>query len=280
MGDIDTPHWYLEQSMEPRVDGTVTPQGLEIQAPAFLFDSELLVCDDSFDTLFSDAWLKIQDQNDQTWYFVEMFKQFWNQDRKEDPKAGEQLAILLHKSVHDMVDPIEDDPFAFQPSLVGVIGVVTQPETVDRPPKIEIYRHARLHKFSPALQRYHSMVHVAVERFVVEELWYELESKRDEQGRFCERFALPRYPEGETPEENVANFRVTDERRVLCQEYCTRFAEDNVFARGMTLKVGYNQGKLPQTAFEHFGRHARFQLQMRLRNRVRALQQTQLWCID
>lgn len=279
LGDIETPHWYIEKY--PLVNGLPTPRGLEIKAASLLFDSNLLVWDDSFDTIFTDQWLKVQDQDDRTWYFVEMDnKRYWNQDRKGDPKAGEQLAILLHKSVDDLDKDIDADPFSFQPSIMGVIGVITESSSEDRPPKIEVYRHARLHKFSRALQKYHNLVLVAVERFVMEELGYVGESKRDEQGRFYETFTAPEYLEGEEPEENVENFRLTDERRVLCQEYSTRFAENNIFARDITLKVGYNEGKMPQTAFEHFGWHARLQLQMRRRNSVKPLGPTQLWCVD
>lgn len=44
-----------------------------------------------------------------------------------------------------------DDPFSFSPGVIAVLGVVTEPGSEQKPPKIEIYRHARLHKFSRAL---------------------------------------------------------------------------------------------------------------------------------
>jgi hypothetical protein len=280
MGDIDTPHWYLEQAMKPRVDGLPTPQGLKIQVPAFLFDSNLLKYDDSFDTMFADCWCNVQDQGDRTWYFVEMLKGHWNQDRKENPKAGEHLAILVHKPTDQIDEDTNSDPFSFVPGLIAVIGVITEPPSKDHPPKIEIYRHARLHRYSHALQKFNNMVQIGVERFVMEELGYVGESKRDEEGRFYESFKRPEYPDGEEPEENIDNFELTDERRELCQEYCARFAEDNPFARDIALMCGYNHGKTPQQAFEDFGKSARYQLQMRRRNRVTSLSQTQLWYID
>ena len=276
MGDIDTPHWYLEQHLEPRVDGFSGPSGLEIQVPGFLFDAELLRHDDSFDTVFSDTWLNVQDQRDQTWYFVEMLKEYWNQDRKEDPKGGEQLAILTHKNVGDEGEDTLEDQFSFSPGVMAVIGVVTEPPAAERPPKIEVYRHARLHKFSRALQKYNTMIQTGVERFVMESLGYTMEAKQDEQGRYYETFKPPE----ERGEENVENFELTSERRELCEQYCTAFAEENPFARDITLLCGHTDGRTPEQSFEHFGKMARFQLQMRRRNRVTGLSQTQAWCID
>lgn len=280
MGDIDTRHWYLEQEMEPRVDGFPTSEGLEIQVPAFLFDPDLLKYDESFDVVFADCWFTVQDQADQTWYFVEMLNGYWNQDRKEDPKAGEQLAILLHKPVDDLGEDTTEDPFSFLFGIIAVIGVITEPPSEDRPSKIEVYRHAYLHKFSPALQEYNSMIQIGVERFVTEQLGYFFEARSNEGGRFYESLKKPEYPEGEEPEENLDNFETTPERRDLCQQYCTAFAEDNPWARDITLKHGYVNGKTPQESFEDFGLSARFQFQMRRRNGVRGLSQTQLWCID
>lgn len=88
MGDIDTAHWYLEQTMSPRADGHPTPNGLESRVPGFLFDTSLLTHDDSFDTLFSDCWLNVQDQETRIWYFIEVSKEYWGQDRREDPRVA------------------------------------------------------------------------------------------------------------------------------------------------------------------------------------------------
>ena len=277
MGDIDTPHWYLEQDLQPRVDGSPGPEGLEIQVPGFLFGAGLLKHDDSFDTIFSDTWVNIQDQQDRTWYFVEMLKDgYWNQGRKEDPKGGEQLAILTHKNMKDPGEDTLEDPFSFSPGVMAVIGVVTEPPRTDRRPKIEVYRHARLHKFSRALQKYHTMIQMGVERFVMETLGYSMEAKEDEEGRRYESFTPPKNP----GEENIENFELTTKRRELCQEYCMQFAQQNPFARDITLLCGQTDGMTPQESFERFGQRSRFQLQMRRRNRVTKLGQTQPWCID
>jgi hypothetical protein len=276
MGDIDTPHWYLEQNLEPRVDGFPGPNGLEIQVPGFLFDAGLLRHDDSFDTVFSDTWLNVQDQRDRTWYFVEMLEGYWNQDRKEDPKGGEQLAILIHKNMGDVEDDTLEDPFSFSPGVMAVIGVATEPPTAKRPPKIEVYRHALLHKFSRAFQKYNTMIQMGVERFVMESLGYTMEANHDEQGQYYESFKPPE----EHGEENIENFELTPERRELCEQYCTAFAEENPFARDIALLCGHTDGRTPEQSFEHFGKMARFQLQMRRRNRVTGLGQTQPWCID
>jgi hypothetical protein len=278
MGDIDTAHWYLEQSLEPRVDGHPTPAGLEIQVPAFMLSPDFLKHDDSFDIIFSKAWVTIQDSDRAgTWYFIEMLPGYWNQSRTSDPKAGAQLILLLHDNIKSADEEMENlDPFHHSTGTYGVIGVVTGEPEDDNPPKIEIYRHARLHRYSKALQRYNSMVQLGVERYVMECLGYTVEAKTDEEGRFYESFTPP----AKEGEESLDNFEMTGERRDEAEMYCAAFAEENPFARNIAMMVGRNEGKTPEETFVHFGKMARFFLQMRKRSKAFRLSQEQLWVID
>lgn len=310
MGNLESRHWYIEQSLEPRVDGFPTPEGLHMQAPAFLFSPNLLRHEGSFDILLTDQWLPLRDENG-IWYFIEMLN-YWNQSRKGDPGAKEQLAILLVQSPGTMLnDCASGDTSSFAPGIEGVIGVVTQNENENAEEasvkQIRIYRHALLHRFSEASQIYHRVISECVEEFVLLALnWKDAEGDKDgdeanlsevahnDDGLFEETvqdLVLGERKKSDSPletckederhkKETPETFELTDERRVTCQAFGTGYAQYNPEAREISLAYARKGGLTSEQAFEKFGAHARFQLQMRLRDRIQSVPQTQAWCID
>jgi hypothetical protein len=72
------------------------------------------------------------------------------------------------------------------PRIEAVIRVVTKPPAENRPPNIEIYRHAIPHKFSPAFQNYNEIV-FGVENFILEELEQESAQNQIGNGQMMER---------------------------------------------------------------------------------------------
>jgi hypothetical protein len=324
MGDLDVSRWYLEQIIQPRVDGYPSPEGLCIQLPGFIFRSDFLIHDDSFDTLLTGQSLQLCDESG-TWYFVEMFGP-WNQSRTEDPGAGEQIAILLVQPTDNLEDfsSESDDPFSFVPGIQAVIGVVVSgPEYSEgREPHIEVYRHAMVHRYSVAFQRYFNQVARCVEKFVLEELGLKEveeiqgvenvtpeaaqedtaqeedtttdEDKRQsddttqEKGTRQEDDTIEQQEESEQDEsheeeielETPLNFILTDDRRVRCQAFATEFVRSDPPASETALLQGRNTQQTEEESYDNFGKSARFQLQMRLRNRIRGFAQTQAWCID
>jgi len=80
MGELDSPHWYIQQSFGPRVDGFPTVAGLQIQIPAYLCSPELLLFDHSFDTFFSNRQMAFQDEKG-CWWSICLSRNF-NHERK------------------------------------------------------------------------------------------------------------------------------------------------------------------------------------------------------
>lgn len=178
-GRTRSPTWYIEQCIEPRVDGFPTPSGLQIQLPGFLCDPDFLHFNESFDTLLGQEWLPFKDQHG-VWFFFQMLGP-WNQSRTEDPLALEQLAILLVRPVTDLKDTV-DDPFNFVPGIQAVIGVVS-PGDHDHIPHFQGYRHGLLHRYSVAFQHYLEAIAACVENFVSLECYgWEGSEKEEENG--------------------------------------------------------------------------------------------------
>lgn len=286
MGDVESRHWYIEQALTPRVDGFPTPDGLQIQAPGFMFDPALLLWDDSFDICFTDVKFNVRDENGE-WYFIETFGA-WNQTRTHYPKEDSQLAMLLVDTLPKRTESSIANPFHFQPGLQVVIGVVTGDEDGDGIPRFEAYRHARLNRYSVAHQELYSSVHDFVEVFVegacrksghlaLDWLTGTITEDSDDTSSNPDD---PNYKYGDvTPE----TFRLTQHAREFCEDVATQFAMKNPRARGCALahgRVEMGAAFTEESAFKMYAHHARFQLQMRLRNRITSFPQTQTWCID
>lgn len=277
MGDLDTPFWYMEQVLEPRRDGFPTPSGLQIQAPGYLISPNMLVWDDSFDTMFTDTVLYLKDEKGE-WYFIEMTKP-WNQSRTEFPKAGEQLAILLPYLIPDRSHGVTDDPFSFEHSVIALIGVVTgEKGDVSH---FTGYRHARLSRFSKGLQDMYNSISQCVELFV------EGACRKRDPVKF-DMVAGTILPESDSEEvndddkerETPDTFEVTDKRRELVQAFARAFVELNPKARKTSTALGRIQKRTEESAWDQYALSARFQLQMRLRNGMKSIDQTRMWCID
>lgn len=199
-GSLERFFWYIEQNLRPRRDGFVTEYGLQIQVPALLCDPNLLLWDDSYELLFEneDGKLILRDEED-CWYFVEP-RDFWNQERTEQPKENERLAILHVQHIEDFDrEPTAEtgqstgDPFDFRLSMWAVLGTVEDPasseaedseggrsiegafQVLDRPPdtpdpkdlpRFRGYRHLSLHRFSDAMCDYYRAVALSVELYV------------------------------------------------------------------------------------------------------------------
>jgi hypothetical protein len=335
MGSLDTPHWYLEQALEPRIDGFATPDGLQIKLPGFFAHPDLLAHEGSFGTLFDD-WLPLQD-TEGVWYFVEMLSN-WNQDRTWDPEPPASLVILLAWPMDDERDRNEnEDIFSFMPGIQAVVGTVWRHEDHENILLVEPHKHAMLHRFSEAFQRYHSSIAECVEIFVRVELGLlkEVEALKGEENEQGSDVGDTRFKKDEdqipdtvkadednqkenskadrgkrlsndlgdehiaeeisnVEDEDIANqnededefletpatFMLTQERRELCEAFANSYILSNEEAREITLLYGINQRLTPEEAFKRFGAMARFQLQMRRRNRILKVSQTQEWVID
>jgi len=159
MGELETPHWLIEQW--PPVNGHYTEYGLRMPVGGFMMSEELLVWNDSFDTLFTDCECLLRDEKG-SWYWTSLGEP-WNQSRTDFPGANELLCILTHDTIPETV--AGDDPFTFVPGMQGVIGSLTFIGP-DEPPIFKGYRHVTLHRHSPALQELHKSVYSFVERYV------------------------------------------------------------------------------------------------------------------
>lgn len=210
LGNMDRAFWYIEQCLRPRRDGFVTEYGLQIQVPALLCDRNLLLWEESYETVFEDDGKAFPMRDEEgNWYFVET-RDLWNQHRTERPKAGERLAIVhvQHIEVFDKdstgaLGQTTGDPFDFKPSIQSVLGVVEDPvsseegedmegsrsvdesiRVLDRPtdtpdprnlPRFRAYRHLSLHRFSDAWCEYYRAVAATVELFVAIECGYRIQ---------------------------------------------------------------------------------------------------------
>lgn len=218
LGSMDRAFWYIEQCLRPRRDGFVTEYGLQIQVPALLCDRDLLLWEESYETIFENDGgnFALRDEEGY-WYFVET-RDFWNQSRTERPKANERLAILHVQHIEDLdKDPTEalgqttGDPFDFKLSIQSVLGIVEDPvspeeegedgeesrsideaaKVLDRPPdtpdprnlpRFRGYRHLSLHRFSDAMCKYYQAIAGTVELFVAIECGYQVQCV-DENGK-------------------------------------------------------------------------------------------------
>lgn len=217
LGSLDRTYWYIEQCLRPRRDGFVTEYGLQIQVPALLCDRDLLLWEESYETIFENdgSAFALRDEEG-NWYFVET-RDFWNQGRTERPKAGERLAILHVQHIEDLdtdstgaLDQTTGDPFDFKLSIQSVLGVVEDPvsseegedgkgsrsvdeaaRVLDRPPdtpdprnlpRFRGYRHLSLHRFSDAMCEYYQAIAGTVELFVAIECGYQVQCL-DENGK-------------------------------------------------------------------------------------------------
>ncbi|KAI7778786.1 hypothetical protein LA080_001654 [Diaporthe eres] len=209
LGSMDKAFWYIEQSLKPRRDGFVTQYGLQIQVPALLCDPNLLLWEESYETIFENegSHFALRDEEGH-WYFVET-RDFWNQGRTERPKANERLAFLHVRHIEDLdrnptgaLGQTTGNPFDFKPSVQAVLGTVKKPVSsdegkdregsrsidevagvLDRPPdtpeprdlpRFRGYRHLSLHRFSDAMCEYYRAIAAAVELFVAIECGYQV----------------------------------------------------------------------------------------------------------
>lgn len=209
LGNMDRTYWYIEQCLRPRRDGFVTEYGLQIQVPAMLCSSELLLWEESFETIFENEGTSFALRDEEGhWYFVEP-RGFWNQDRTERPKAGERLAFLHVQHIEDLdnsstgaLGQTTGDPFDFKLSIQAVLGSVEDPASseegggeegsrnidevarvLERPsdtpdprnlPRFRGYRHLSLHRFSDAMCEYYRAIAATVELWVAVECGYRI----------------------------------------------------------------------------------------------------------
>ncbi|KUJ15055.1 uncharacterized protein LY89DRAFT_784082 [Mollisia scopiformis] len=310
MGELDSRWWYLEQCIQPRIDGHPTPDSLHAQLPSILFSSKLLIEDGSFDTLFSDNWLDLQDAHGR-WYFCKMLG-YWNQSRKEDPREGHLLAMLLVKPVSEFDKETTENEFDFHPGIQGVIGTVWNDG--GEVPRFEGCRHAMLHRFSDAYSSLLSAVAACVEQFVEAECGWDgenddIEEDEEDEGEQEDQSSSENQIEAalskieitdidlEVEEvndpngdgklgqindeiETPATFILTQDRRERCQAFGEIYAKENIEAREICLKIGRNAERSEEASYDHFGKLARFRLQMRLRNQILVGDQTQAFIID
>ncbi|CZR57822.1 uncharacterized protein PAC_07711 [Phialocephala subalpina] len=329
MGELDTAHWYLEQCLEPRIDAHSTPTGLHAQLPSVLFSPKLLNDDSSFDTLFTENWLDLQDSNG-AWYFSELHLQsnggaYWNQSRTQSPRKGAVLAMLLVKLVSEWDREETENEFDFRPGIQGVLGTLWNAGEESGVPRFEGVRHTLLHRYSDAFSRYLSQVAACVEVFVHLDLGMvnEDEEENKEGSHHAEEnegdeadegdnssnglgeeanaiFALAEDKPIESPEvngssssspplenaeadnkrETLDTFILTQARREACQAFAEIYVQRRPEAKEIALKVGHSMGRSEEESFDHFAKMARFQLQMRLRNRIMIGEQTQAFIID
>jgi hypothetical protein len=266
MGDLDTPHWLIEQ--EPKKNGYYTPEGLMMNICGYHLSPRLLVWDDSFDTIFTNAQCRLRDE-DGVWYWTELLKP-WNPDRSDFPGAGEHLAIIMISPLKGTVIAGGDDPFNFSPGKQSIIGVYMGHDE-DDVAHFKGYRHMLFHMESPAFQSLFDSVYKTVERYVEETC----------QQQLLNRLSLNEEPENDGQEpETPATFTLTDERRVEVQRYAEDFAKTDPVARKLVLALGKVHHRKEDAAIEQYGFHGRFQLQMRLRNNIRSFPATTPWCID
>lgn len=267
MGELDSQHWYLEQSIEPRRDGFATPQGLQIQAPGLMCDSRLLTYDDSFDTLFADTWLSLSDE-DGTWYFIETLG-LWHQERTEEPLAKECVVTLLVTPVEEFDKMYVDGSLDFALGTEAVIGVASPSTNGEGIPHFKAYKHGRLHRYPETYQRYHSAVAACVEAFVEGECAQQAKAKRKNR-------SATEAVELETPD----TYQLTVKRREDCQAYAAWYAGRHPTAKAIVEELARAKREPISETTENFAMDARFRLQMRLRNTVRKIPQTQRWIID
>jgi len=159
MGELETPHWLIEKW--PPVNGYYTPRGLRMPVGGFMMSEQLLLWDDSFDTIFTDTQCQLRDEKG-SWYWLEL-SQPWNQSRTDFPVAREQLCLLMNQTIQERV--AGDDPFAFASGVQGIIGTV-EFDSPGTPPRFTGYRHILLHRYAPALQELHRSVYNFVEQYV------------------------------------------------------------------------------------------------------------------
>lgn len=206
LGSMDKTHWYIEQSLRPRRDGFVTEYGLQIQIPGLLCSPDLLLWEESYETIFENegSSFALRDEEEH-WYFVEP-RGFWNQGRTERPKANDRLAILHVQHIEDLdrsstgaLGQTTGDPFDFKLSIQAVLGTVENPasseeeygegsraideaaDVLERPsdtpdprdlPRFRGYRHLSLHRFSDAMCEYYRAIAATVELWVAIECGY------------------------------------------------------------------------------------------------------------
>lgn len=172
MGELDTPHWLIEQW--PPINGHYTPKGLIMPVGGFLMSQNLLIWDDSFDTIFSDTECPLRDEKG-AWYWLEL-REPWNQSRTEFPGANEFLCILMHRTTQSEV--ADNDAFAFAPGVQGVIGTLSF-DNPEEPPRFKGYRHVILHQHSPASQELHKSAYTFVERYVASVCLKQVRAQRE-----------------------------------------------------------------------------------------------------
>ena len=169
----------------------------------------------------------------------------------------------------------DNDRFAYARGISAIIGVLKGiGEHGVR--NIEVYRNVSLHRCFPASTRYMRAIAWCVEEFVE----YELngEDKQDDSSQNEPKFQV--IPPQKIVEVANVELEVTHERRDALQEFALLFAQEIEEAREITLIYGDNQRWTEEEAFNHFAKKARFQLQMRIRHRIRLLDGMTMWCID
>lgn len=189
---------------------------------------------------------------------------------------------MLAQPINDLDSHISDDPFSFMPGIMAVIGVVTA-STEENLSYIDVYRHAVVHRCSKADQEYFNEAARCVELFVGNELGQEdpeeEEGKREKNNK--DQQVVEENSETYTTHiETAETFLSTEGRKIRCQAFAMAYVRDNADARKIALAKGRNRLRTEEESYETFGSSARFQLQMRLRNRIKTVPQSQLWCVD
>ena len=295
MGELDTDHWYLDQAIYPRVDGFVSPKGLRIQLPGLRFSPNVLLHDDTFETIFSEECEFILQAQDGVWYIVRILHP-WHQEPTKTPQEGDQLVLLTSKPMDFFRLGIgSHHPYEVPDGVRAVIGIMTKSGDV---PQFAGFKHAILQKLSPGWQEYNETVAKCVETFVARErlaVSGTKEASYEKGGGSTDHLAPSENPEninGRTIEdskystenengpETLETFIITQDRRNRCQAYAVHVSHNNESIRNIVIATWRNNGKDTENAIRLFGLSCRFQLQMRLRNRIVEIDQTQEWCID
>jgi len=76
------------------------------------------------------------------------------------------------------------------------------------------------------------------------------------------------------------NFQTSMEQSDRCQAEAIIWARGDTEASTIIAAHAWNAECPVEEQYDHFGRTARFQLQMRQRNKITYIPQTQAWCID